>query len=137
MVRGGLLMIQEDVWEWPAILHHGQICLANVIDFWLNAFDVIFYGIFTPKIMRYSLSVRWAGDWLVSSGEDPDNETSGAKYSCTLGSLVVLSSHLTQGLYALMTDQSQSPHSWNAPSSFVSSQKAEICLNSLLGEFGD
>lgn len=93
------LTIQEDVWEWPAILHHGHICLANVIDFWWNAFDVIFYVTLTSNFMIYSLGVRWAGDWLVSTGKDPENETSGVKNSPTLGTLVVMSFHLTQGLY--------------------------------------
>lgn len=72
----------QDVWEWKAVLHQGQICLANVTDFWWDVFDVILYGTLTPKMMTYSLSVR-AGDWLVSTAEDPDNETSGAKYSPT------------------------------------------------------
>lgn len=58
--------------------------------------------------MRYSLGVRWAGDWLVSTGEDPDSETSGAKCCPTLGTLVVMSSPLTKGLYPLMADHSQS-----------------------------
>lgn len=58
--------------------------------------------------MWYSLGVRWAGDWLVSTGEDPDSGTSGAKCCPTLGTLVVMSSPLTKGLYPLMADHSQS-----------------------------
>lgn len=62
-------------------------------------------------MIRYHLGVRWAEAWLVSTGDDADNETSGDKYPPTLGPLVVMRSHLTQQLYSLTTDQSQSPHS--------------------------
>lgn len=96
-------MTHRDVWESPAYLHHGQICLTNVIDFCLSGFDVVSHGIFTAKFVRYSLSVwtvSWRKDWRVSSGERLDNEASRAKYSVlTLGTSVLMSSHLTQGLY--------------------------------------
>lgn len=68
---------------------------------------MVSHGIFTAKFVRYSSgvwTVRWAEDWLVSKGVDLDNEVSGAKYSVpTLGTSVLMSSHLTQRLYASMT----------------------------------
>ena len=55
----------------------------------LCSFDEVYHGIFIVKFVRYNLgvwTVRWAQDWLVSTGEHLDNETLGAKYSvCSLG----------------------------------------------------
>lgn len=78
-------MTQEDVWEWPVCLFHGQIYLDNLFSDELTAqgaFNVISQVISAATLMRYSLgvqTVKQVEDWLVSTGE---GETVGAP--CTL-----------------------------------------------------